>query len=104
MSRSHGTSTGSGNGTAASEVRDGGRATVGPVPRSTSAAPLREEPPMSFTTLPAPARSGRPPSGTAAPALPFRAHGALLTAGALAWAASIAAVGVNPAYGSTAGA
>jgi hypothetical protein len=58
---------------------------------------------MSFTTLPAPARSGQRATAPAAPGAPFRAHGALLSAGALAWAASIAAVGVSPAYGSPAG-
>lgn len=55
---------------------------------------------MTITTDPALARTGldveAPRATGSRPARPFRVHGALLTGGALAWAATIAAFGLNP--------
>lgn len=54
---------------------------------------------MTVSQTPAPARSdltvGTPTSGAVA-ARPFLKHGALLSAGAVAWAAAIAVIGLDP--------
>ena len=61
---------------------------------------------MNFRAVPAPARTDLPASAPS-PAQsqtvrPFLAHGALLTAGALSWAATSALFGVAPEQGTTA--
>ncbi len=52
---------------------------------------------MTVVQKPAPARSDLPGSGASATTpRPYRLHGSVLTAGALAWAAAIAAFGPDP--------
>jgi hypothetical protein len=54
---------------------------------------------MSVTQTPAPARSDlatATPTGPSTTARPFRLHGSILTAGAIAWSAAILAFGVDP--------
>jgi hypothetical protein len=51
---------------------------------------------MSVSHSPAPARSDVTSATTAAASRPFVRHGAVLSAGALAWAAAMAVVGIDP--------